>query len=522
MDNPQLSNNARPDPPPVAPRAGERRGMAGAGRRADDWKRLTPESADALRWSLRDLYRALFRYKKRACAFFVAVMAAAAIGLVFCPRKYKSDAELFVRVGRESVALDPTVTTGTSTTVGGLSLTRDAEINSIIEVMSSRGLIERVAQQVGLVEPDQDDLQRDKAIARLAKRISISSPKKTNVVAVSCQAESPQRAQQVVQTLVDNYLQEHLRLNSTAGSHGFFDAQAKLLKQQLDEAAAELRDTKSRFNLASIEGRRDTLQQQIAAVGTETLQTESAIAAADARLKELRATLDKLPAAAVRDIAAAHGTTTASGLRQKLFELEAREKELLSKYTEQHPAVIAIRREVADVTRILSTELPDRDQATSAAMLNEQANHKSLQARAQALREQSERLRGELGTLNEQEVKVNELERRVKVAEANFLAYQSSLEQVRVNEALKKNAISNINVIQPASLVLEPVSPKKGLTLAMALVAAVSGALTLVLISERLDHSLKTPEDLEKYLGLPLLTSIPRVRSAQLAWKGPE
>jgi uncharacterized protein involved in exopolysaccharide biosynthesis len=127
-----------------------------------------------------------------------------------------------------------------------------------------------------------------------------------------------------------------------------------------------------------------------------------------------------------------------------------------------------------------------------------------------------------LGTLNEQEVKVNELERRVKVAEANFLAYQSSLEQVRVNEALKKNAISNINVIQPASLVLEPVSPKKGLTLAMALVAAVSGALTLVLISERLDHSLKTPEDLEKYLGLPLLTSIPRVRSAQLAWKGPE
>ena len=64
------------------------------------------------RFSLRDLYRILFRYKIRSAMVFVATIALVFVGLVVAPREYASEARLFIKTGRESVALDPTATTG--------------------------------------------------------------------------------------------------------------------------------------------------------------------------------------------------------------------------------------------------------------------------------------------------------------------------------------------------------------------------------------------------------------------------
>jgi uncharacterized protein involved in exopolysaccharide biosynthesis len=512
MDHRQAPHRNPADPAASSEDGGERRRPAG--RRAEDLARLG--SGEPHRWTLRDVYRAAFRFRTRAVVFFVGVLALVSAGLILCPRKYRSEAQLFVRLGRENMALDPTVTAGTSGTVVGLNVTRDAEINSIIEVMGSRAIANQVAEQVGLDEAAENELQRDEAITRLMKSIAIASPKNTAVISVSCSARSPQRAQTVVQTLVETYLREHLRLNSTAGSREFFDQQAKLLKQQLDDAAAALRDAKSRFNLASLEGRRDALQRQVAEIETQALANESALAASEAKIRELRTVMGKLPDATLRDLATPHTNSTASTLRQKLFDLEGREKELLSRFTELHPTVVAIHTELEELRRILRAEQPDRDQATSAAILQEEADHQSLLARKQTIQVQTERLKQEMNQLNQQELQVTELERRVKVAETNYLAYMSSVEQTRVDEALKKHAISNINVIQPASLMLKPVSPKIGLSLTIALVVAGIGAVALALLSELLDHSLKTPEDVEKYLGLPLLVSVPRVAAARV------
>ena len=96
-------------------------------------------------WSLREFYTALFRYKRRSISLFLLVMVLATVGIAICPRTYTSAAKLFVRVGRESVALDPTATTGS---VMSMDMTREAEINSILEVMRSRAIAEKVLDSV--------------------------------------------------------------------------------------------------------------------------------------------------------------------------------------------------------------------------------------------------------------------------------------------------------------------------------------------------------------------------------------
>ena len=112
--------------------------------------------------------------------------------------------------------------------------------------------------------------------------------------------------------------------------------------------------------------------------------------------------------------------------------------------------------------------------------------------------------------LNEHEVLIADLERQVIIAETSYRSYMDHLEQVRIGDALEVDRISNVNVVQPPSLIRTPVSPKPTLILGAGLLVAVFGALGLALGSEYLDNSLRTPEDLESQLGLPVLSSIPR------------
>jgi len=442
-------------------------------------------------------------------------MASVILALVFCQRKYISEAQLFVRLGRESVSLDPTVTTGAFV---GPNVTRENEINSIIQVMGSRSIVEKVVDKIGLENPTTSELARERSITKLRDNFSISAPKNTSIIDVSCKAESPEYAQQAVAAIVDVYLEEHLRLNSTPGSHEFFDKQSKLLKTQLDDAGAALRDAKSGFNLASIEGRRDALQMQVSEVETKILETESELAASQAKIASMRGSLNQLPESLLKRFATPGSSATT--LQELFHELQTREQELLAKYTESHPSVIAARQQVREMERLTLADQPDRSQATTAAVLTEQSTYESLEARAKSLDQQIKRLRADLSVLNQQELQIKELERQVTVAETTYLTYMASLEQTRMDQALKRQAISNINIVQPASLVRKPISPRKGLTLAMAFVFAVCGAIGLAFLSDHLDHSLRTPEQIEKHLGLPTLVSIPNLKSRQLRLNG--
>jgi len=80
--------------------------------------------------------------------------------------------------------------------------------------------------------------------------------------------------------------------------------------------------------------------------------------------------------------------------------------------------------------------------------------------------------------------------------------------------------MSNISIVQPATYEVKPVRPRVALNLALGLLAGVLGSLALTLLMERLDHSFRTPEDIERRLELPALVSIPRFRAKRLAANG--
>lgn len=208
-------------------------------------------------------------------------------------------------------------------------------------------------------------------------------------------------------------------------------------------------------------------------------------------------------------------------MRAKLYELRLKEQELLSRYTEKSVSVHEIRRQIVEAEALLSKEEATRTQVTRGpneaykttelALLAEKGVLSSLQAKAKALSEQLAKAREEQKVLNDDGIRIVELQREINVQEGNYRKYLENLEQARIDHALETQKISNITIVQPPTYPLRHVRPRKPLNLALGLFLGMIGGIALAFFSEYVDHTLRRPEDVEGRLKLPILAAIPHL-----------
>ena len=438
--------------------------------------------------SLRDLYYVLFRYKWKMILFFFAVFITVAVGNFLCAKVYRSEAKLLVRLGRESVTLDPTAATGQIIQV---QQSRKSEINSELEILNSRELAEKVVDAIGpeafLKRPDEElsvegvysetimqtkrkvrtavkgirnlfrrldpvklkpISDRDKVMLGIMKKLEIENVKDSSIIRISFEAKSPELAQQGVAKLIDLYLEKHIAVHQTPGSHKFFVEQSDHLQDKLVQFENELRNLKNETGISSLEEQRRAVLNHISALEQEIGHTEVALASSAAKVQALQKTLNDVP-------------------------------------------------------------------GTLEALLTEQATLSSLQAEVEVQKSQMTDVQSKLKTLNDVEFRITRLMREASIQEVSYRKYSENLEQARIDQAMESERISNISVVQPATLPIKPIRPRKSLNLALGLFLGILGAIGLAFFCEYVDHSIKTPEEVEDRLQLPALASIPRVRGVR-------
>lgn len=502
----------------------------------------------------RDAARVVFRRWRAFVWTFCAIAVATVLTLILYPRSYGSEAKILIRVGRESVSLDPTATTGQTIM---LQKAQDAEINSALDILNSAALHKLVAEQVGvdriLDEPPTDAsastatpeqgasilsnvnglLQKlglsepgtdlDLAIRRIQKGIRAAAGKNSTVISVQYTAASPELARDVVAAIIENFLEQHVRLNRTDGSLEFFVEQEAMSSAELSAAQMKLRDHKNKYGLASGSMQLAVFQEQIKNVELELLQTTRSLSHSVARIADLRSQIEDLKPEIVTNRVAGIANEAKDAMRDRLYELELKEGKLRARYTDEHPLVVEVAEEREVAQRILA-QLPDeRVQTTEALNPNqrklelelaeERAMQEALIARKKSATEQHRSLNEKLRELNEQEVTLAALERSVSLLEEKYRMHAAKLEQARVNDALERQQITNVNVVQPAMLVKKPVWPNKRLFAMLGMVLAMGGGLGVVILLEGLDQTLHTTRQVEQLLGLPVLLSLPSAKN---------
>lgn len=78
-----------------------------------------------------------------------------------------------------------------------------------------------------------------------------------------------------------------------------------------------------------------------------------------------------------------------------------------------------------------------------------------------------------------------------------------------INEMMKVDSVSTIDV---AKVPESPVAPNKVMNIAIATVLGMMVSVGLVFVLEFLDRTYKTPTDIERHLGLPILGAIPDIK----------
>ena len=510
--------------------------------------------------SLRDFYYILFRHKWKVVIFFLAVMITVTLGTFLAAEIYKSEARLLVRIGRESVSIDPTATTGQVISVGQ---SRESEINSELEILKSRELAQKVVDAIGprafLEKPDervlgknnaQDTLRetrkttrsftggitkfledwdvltplddREKAVITFQKSLEIESQKNSNILFLSYQAQGAETARRILAKLIESYLDKHITAHRTSGSYEFFDRQADPLRTQLAETEQELKGLKDRTGVASLDDQRKIILTRIGNLQQEAETTQAALAISRAKVRELRNKLAGLSENQVTQETKGTQNYGADLMRARLYELKLKEQELLSRYTESSVMVQEVRRQIAEAQALLANEKETRTQVTTGinptyqqinlALLTETANLSSLEAKSRVLDQQLKAGQKEIQNMTAAEMRLVNLQRELAMQDTKYRKYSENLEQARIDQALETNKISNISVIQAATASMKPIKPRKTLNLALGFILGILGGLGLAFFSEYLDHSIKTPQEVEEKVKLQILASIPYLK----------
>lgn len=429
----------------------------------------------------------------RACvrwwwlSLVIAIMAVA-LSLLFALQikpKFESEASLFVRLGRESAGLDPTATT---TEITPIYETREQELNSALEVMQSRKLLEAVLGVIGeevVLNPDRfdssawqlalkttewpeldperqhhSDEQRERAIEILYKAIDLETSQSSSVMGLTSVAATPELAQAITRTMLNAFRTEHVRLNRTNGL-AFFSEQVRMLQFQLDEARAAVTSKKNALGVMSIEGERARLEDELTAVEKQLHTVVSDVSGARASVRVYETSIQRLPERTQPHDAA-------DTLRKKLHELQQKRRKLQSTYNDHHFRVV----DVNDEIRLLNEQLLDPANRNAAnptlrelevSLAGQQALVAQLDAGIIELRNAQTKLRQQLTALNNAEADMSRLKDRVAEVAAAKVKATVKREEARVLDELSQERISNVKVVQPPTFNPVSQSPSRSL-----------------------------------------------------------
>ena len=445
-----------------------------------------------------NLLEACWHNKGKIFFVFVVVMACSVGYLYVVEPRFTSEASLFVRLGKETVGLDPTATTGQTIAVQD---SREKEIFSVQTLVQSRTVLERVVDKVGAesileakkkkgnsswlpinmktlqsLNPVYVDSPRDKAIEALSKRLEIFNPRSTTIIGLRYETIDPALAAQVLKEVIDAAVDTHVRVHQNEGSSRFFELQTEELGKQVAQIEEELLYFKNTTGFSEMGQQRQLQIAQIASLESALLDATAMRETVEGEVESRKAILSQQPGEVKLTETTGLPSSATQGMREQLYALQLQEKELLARFSSDHPNLKGIKEQIAAATRTLNEEealkqitvgLNQSRREMESALLNQQAVAASLKAKQRILTEQLAGAKSELKNINENELRLAQINRKLDLARRNYEDYAQRFEQTRIDVALSEKNLSNLSILQTPSQSKIPSNPKVMLTLFM-------------------------------------------------------
>lgn len=455
---------------------------------------------------LRDILTAIFKHKVLIVFLPLFIFALVFVGNYVWPPTYESVAKVRLTRGREVSQADPTVVT--RSTQGLMMMQMGLEdLNSEIQIMHSKDLLERVVTELDLHNnpafpygsgPFQYPFQVvrqtvrnalvslglgkmssavQEAMEELDSRILTEPIRDSYVIEVRLRLGDPELAKRVLDKILSVYQELHIKVFENPHSSPFFEEQKRRAEQELTQLQLALQQFQKENNISLLESEQQLLLEQYTEAQKTLMQlaqTESVVSGSELGEEATQVLSSQMENSVVRE------------MQLRLLELLMERKRVTQTLGPRHPTVETLEGQIRDAQQRLKEAIADTRKRTEAKL---------------------ERIQARLAELAETKAKLQKMEKDLEIASKNYEYYSEKLEESLVADQLSKASITNVKVISSPTLPEEPIRPRKLLNLVVALIGGIMLALALAFFLEYLDHTLKTPEDVEHYLQVPALGS---------------
>ncbi len=343
----------------------------------------------------------------------------------------------------------------------------------------------------------EEDKENNFLIKSYLGRLRIEPIRQSRLVNVSFEAKNPQLAARIANAHAQLFIESNIERKFSASQQavGWLNQSIKEEEKKLQHSEESLQAYREKQGLIDIDfGERQGIILQslndLNAALTKA-QTEKI------EKMQLYTELQKFSGRPelVESLPAVVGNPLIQELQANYIALSGEYSKLSQKYGPEHPNMVRLSSEMRGVREKIAQEVRKIAQSIETESRLASDKEKAIIAAMEVKKK-------EALDLNQKQIKYDVLKREADTTRSLFESLLKRAKEATVTEGLN---ITNIAVVDPARVPETPVKPKKLQNIFLALIVGFTLGIGLAFFLEYLDNTIKTPDEVEHYLNIPLL-----------------
>jgi capsular exopolysaccharide synthesis family protein len=369
------------------------------------------------------------------------------------------------------------------------------------KLIGSRRICQKALSRIDLSQTEKYKSISDLA-AVVQSKLTIEPLEDTFLVNVSYEDEDPALAAAVVNAVTDAYIEDAVsqRRELSEEAEQKIKKQLPILREKLQESEKALQDFKDENSTTALEKQQENTFTRLAAQRTRLDDAREQRVKLEAVLANIKKASNKT-SSLLAVPAIAQDNTVVSYLQAK-SALEREKADLLQGLKEYHPQVAALNKKIEE----LANQIDERARLIAESIESDHQEKKYLE----------ESLSASVAAIQQEAEKLDRISNRHQYlsgqVEANRKLYEEFLQRQKELESSPNVDVGTVRIIDRAKVPTSPVKPKKVQNMLIALVLSLIGGIAFSLLLDHLDDTLKTNEEAEKFLSLPILGVVPFIR----------
>jgi len=414
----------------------------------------------------------------------------------------------------------------------------DQTVGLLARTLINRPNVELLMKKVDLDAQAGSRQERDAIVERLTREIKVTSAGRDNVFSFSYRDIEAVRARQMVENLVALFLEsdQSAKRRDVESARGFIDEQIKAHEVRLADAENRLKEFKLR-NLGITDASGRDYFTRVAGLTEEinnlTIELRANEQSREALKREMEGeTAILLPEEPAPFIATARSPEIESRLDAQRKQLD----ELLRRYTDLHPDVIATRKLIArleeekqqfdaearrqavarakaEPARTVSNPVMQR---VKFALAEAEASVASQRVRLGDLRARLAQMRASANRVPQIEAELAQLNRDYDIVRRNYEALVARREKASMSEEVDATRLAQFRVIEPPRTSPQAVFPNRLVLAPLVMLAALAVGVAASFLVSQLMPTFDNARELAKVAQRPILGSVSMLKTASV------